>query len=127
MTTDTSPEIPGGFWPQIDHQLTRIASQSPDTFDGVREILLDPAYDDIVADVNLNGQRTFDSDSAFFAGSGGDATLAGALHCAGWRIISSGASYYYTMAHPDTNETLMYIEGDVVRGDIHSSPLFSDD
>lgn len=108
--------IPSGFWPQIDHQLARIATEKPDTFEGVRAVLLDQAYDEIVAEVHRNGTRRFDLDSAFFAGSGGDATLDDALEHAGWQMVGFTASYYYIMTHPHTGEALTYIEGDVERG-----------
>ncbi|WP_026820032.1 hypothetical protein [Arthrobacter castelli] len=109
--------IPSGFWSQIEHQLHRIIIEKPGTFDEVRAILLDPAYDAVTADVNLNGVRTFGPNSAFFAGSGGESTLVHALHLAGWKTINARASYYYVLQQPDTGEILTYIEGDVERGD----------
>lgn len=109
--------IPATFWQQIGHQLDRIATEAPDTFDKVRAILLDPAYDQIVKDVNRNFRITFGPDAAFFAGSGGDRTLFHALYRAGWSVITMEASYYYVMRHETTGEALTYIEGDVVRGD----------
>lgn len=111
----TAP-IPSGFWAQIDHQLARIAEQKPGTFDAVRQILLDDAYDQVVTENNRNGVRHFDDDSAFFAGSGGDATLFGALLDAGWRVTAYDADYFYVLAHELTGEVLTYIEGDVERG-----------
>ncbi|WP_181273620.1 hypothetical protein [Brevibacterium oceani] len=113
----STPEIPEGFWGQIDHQLDRIEHERPTTFDEVRTLLLDLEYEQIVLDVHRNFPRAFDLDSAFFAGSGGDRQLRQALHAAGWRTTESRASYYYTMRHRDTGEELTYIEGDVVRGD----------
>ena len=109
-------QIPEGFWPQIRHQLHRIAISNTDSFASVREILLDPAYDAVVEDVNLNGLRTFDKESAFFAGSGGDATLAAALSLSGWQTTTWVTSYYYVMKHFSTGELLTYIEGDVQLG-----------
>lgn len=109
--------IPGGFWPQIDHQLERITAERPDTFDGVRDILLDLGYDEVVLEIHRNGPRPFNLDSAFFAGSGGDATLRNALEAADWWVLESQAPYYYSMIHRGTGQTLTYIEGDVVRGD----------
>jgi hypothetical protein len=105
------------FWEQIDHQLDRIVSDRPDTFDGVRAILLDTRYDEIQRDRNLNGLREFNPDAAFFAGSGGEATLRDSLRDAGWVVTWSKASYCYGMRHHATGETLTYIEGDVLRGD----------
>lgn len=111
------PETPTGFWKQIDHQLQRIGIERADTFDKVREILLDPIYADVQKDVHLNGARAFDKDSAFFAGSGGDATLRSSLVAAGWETVVAKASYYYVVQNHETKEVLTYIEGDVVRGD----------
>lgn len=116
MSTDTA-QIPTDFWAQIDHQVARIINEQPNTFDAVRTILLDLTYDQIVIEVHRNGPRPFDIDSAFFAGSGGDTSLASALFAAGWRTTAADASYYYAMTHPQTGEALTYIEGDVVRGD----------
>jgi hypothetical protein len=52
---------------------------------------------------------------AFFAGSGGDKTLFGALTEAGWRVIMRKAPYFWAMTSPD-GEKLTYIEGDIYRG-----------
>lgn len=111
------PVIPTGFWPQITHQLAAIVYHRPTTFEGVRRILLDPLYDDITAERNRNGVRHFGPDAAFFAGSGGDETLMRALADAGWQIGTEKASYWYTMTHPATGETLTYTEGDIELGD----------
>lgn len=111
------PVIPTGFWPQITHQLAAIVYHRPATFEGVRRILLDPLYDDIAAERNRNGVRHFGLDAAFFAGSGGDETLMRALADAGWQIGTEKASYWYTMTHPATGETLTYTEGDIELGD----------
>lgn len=111
----TAPAVPRGFWPQIDHQLDRIRRERPETFDAVRAILLDPAYDEVVAEVNRNFPRTFSAEAAFFAGVGGENTLRAALVTAGWRVRSSAAWYHYALTHPITDETLTYIEGDVER------------
>lgn len=115
MISSNKP-IPTGFWQQIDHQLKRIGEQAPNTFAGVQQVLHDPDYSDILAEVHRNGLRHFDIDSAFFAGSGGEASLAAALRQAGWQTVAVRAEYYYTMTHPRTNEFLTYIEGDLVRG-----------
>lgn len=110
-----SPEIPSDFWGQIDHQLERIAVTAT-SFDDVRDILLDSRYDAIVVENARNGSREFGADAAFFAGSGGDASLRGALTRAGWRIIRYEAAYYY-LARSRSGEQLTYCEGDVLRGD----------
>lgn len=122
-----SRPVPWGFWPQINHQLARIADDLLDTFDDVRAVLLDPVYDAVVADVNLNDVRHFDADTAFFAGSGGDATLQSALRCAGWGAWRFRAPYYWAMTHPGTGEDLTYIEGDVLRGDRIGERIRPDD
>lgn len=111
----TNADIPSGFWQQIAHQLERIQTEKPDTFDTLRAILLDPAYTDITAEINRNGEHTFSKNAAFFAGSGGDATLS--LETIGWHLVSYEALYYYSVKHVRTGETLTYIEGDVLRGD----------
>ncbi|MFI9629274.1 hypothetical protein [Streptomyces sp. NPDC052042] len=114
--TPAKSTVPTGFWPQISHQLDRIRTTHPSTFDEVRAILLDPAYTEIVAEMNRNGARSFDADSAFFAGSGGDKTLAEALRAAGWVKVIWRAPYHYAMQHIITAELLTYTEGDVQRG-----------
>lgn len=111
--------VPQGFWPQIDHQLERIIREKPSSFDAVRKILLDPVYDDITRNVSLNGVRAFDEDSAFFDGSGGDATLLRALLFAGWVVIDQRAGYHYVVRHSLVRgEELTYTEGDVQRGNL---------
>jgi hypothetical protein len=119
MSTMTdAASIPTGFWKQIDHQLDRIEQECPDTYDEVREILLDPAYADVQADMNRNWVRKFSADQAFFAGSGGERSLRSALRDAGWVVTASMAWYYWAVEHPVTKEALTYIEGDVMRGPI---------
>ena len=120
------PPIPEGFWAQIRHQLSRIINGRPSTFDEVRQVLLDPVYDEITYEVHRNGERHFDDDAAFFAGSGGDPSLIEALTEAGWVIADAEAEYYLSMRHSSTGETLTYIEGDVERGD-HLSEEAADD
>jgi hypothetical protein len=98
--------MPQGFWPQITHQLERIVEEKPSTFEQIREILNDPAYTAI-------SERPA-GDSAFFAGSGGDATLYEALRLAGWQVGRYQATYHYVMSNNLTGEEITYIEGDVV-------------
>lgn len=116
------PPVPNEFWAQIDHQLLRIMTNRPTSFDQVRAVLLDECYDSVLADVNLNGARSFDDDTAFFAGSGGEKTLNEALRYAGWYGIGWRAPYFYAMSH-DSGDILTYIEGDVLRGDRMPKPL----
>lgn len=105
--------IPTNFWGQIDHQLDRIGYEKAQTFSAVRDILLDPAYNQIVADVNANGPRTFGDNDAFFAGSGGDRSLLGALSAAGWEALTVHASYHWTATNAASGEKIEYIEGDL--------------
>lgn len=107
--------VPEGFWPQIEHQLARIGHGAR-SFDAVRAILLDDVYADVRAEVNRNGARRFGESAAFFSGSGGDATLSGALERAGWRWVWAEASYHYVMRNDATGDLLEYVEGDVLRG-----------
>lgn len=109
--------VPAGFWAQIDHQLDRLVSEKADTFDAVREILLDPSYADIGIERNRNGEAIFGPNSAFFAGSGGDRTVHDSLTLAGWHTVAFDASYYYALKNLATGDTLTYIEGDLLRGD----------
>lgn len=53
---------------------------------------------------------------AFFAGSGGDGSIAGSLRAAGWRTTWAEADYYWVMRAPD-GSLITYVEGDVFRGD----------
>lgn len=118
MTTIApSRTIPTGFWPQINHQLRRIETETADTFDAVRAILLDSSYRDIVADVNANGERSFDEGSAFFAGPGGDESLHAALRRADWHVRHYRSPLHYSLVNGHTGQNLTYIEGDVIRGD----------
>lgn len=112
-TADTT--TPSTFWGQIRDQLRRIRTDKPDTFDGLRSILGDPAYDRITDEVNRNGDRDLAPDQAFFAGSGGDDTLFDALLDAGWMALTFQAQYHYRAKHPGSGEVIDYIEGDLYR------------
>lgn len=112
------PPIPKGFWQQIDHQLDRIVAQRPETFDALRDMLLDPAYTAIVHDRDRYGVVTYDSNSAFFSGSGGDNGLADVLINCDWRMTDYRAAYHFVMTHKYTKESFTYIEGDVKRGNL---------
>ncbi|MFJ4174028.1 hypothetical protein [Microbacterium sp. NPDC089696] len=89
----------GDFWELIDQQLDEIGA-GVETFDGVRLVL----------------GRGQGPDATFFAGSGGDRTLAEELRRSGWEHVW-GDRIFYVMRHPVSGEVLTYIEGDVVRGD----------
>src|SRR5699024_2769877 len=116
------PEIPAGFWAQIGHQLDRLIATKADTFAAVREILLDPAYTEIQTEIHHNGHRTFRENAAFFAGSGGNRSILGTLSLVGWVRTWSQASYYYDLVHPETQETIEYIEGDLYAIDADATP-----
>lgn len=83
------------FWVHVHHQLDMIEASKPTT---AREVLL-----------LLDGNAT----SAFFAGGGGDRELLSSLTEAGWDVTEYHAHYYWTAQHPDTGESLEYLEGDV--------------
>ena len=88
-----------GFWDLIDAQLDEIGAGCQ-TFDAVRLVL----------------GRGSSPDATFFAGSGGDRTLAEELRRSGWEHVW-GDRIFYVMRHPVSGEVLTYIEGDVLRGD----------
>lgn len=111
--TPVQDQIPAGFWKQIDHQLERIRTEYPNTFARIREILLDPGYDEVLAYTQQNGTQTWTQRQAFFAGSGGDDTLFDALLDAGWMATRFEADYDYTALHPGTGQVLRYTEGDL--------------
>lgn len=112
-TMSAQDQIPTGFWKQIDHQLSRIRTERVTTFAGLREILLDPAYDEVLAYTQQNGTQTWTQRQAFFAGSGGDDTLFDALLDVGWMATRFVADYDYTALHPGTGQVLRYTEGDL--------------
>lgn len=93
------------FWEQIDHDLDRIEREQPTTYAEVVDILKEQTEPGISAA------------PAFFAGSGGDRSLYSALSVAGWKVIWAEAEYHYVARHPETGETLTYVEGDVYPGD----------
>lgn len=90
------------FWEVIAEQLQQLRTAK--TADDVLRIL-------------ANGQGL---DRGFFAGSGGDETVSGALHTAGWELVWAESSIYYTMRAPD-GSMITYIEGDILRGDRHGN------
>jgi hypothetical protein len=51
----------------------------------------------------------------FFAGSGGDNTVANALETAGWDYVWAAASYHYCMKASD-GSMITYVEGDIYAG-----------
>lgn len=89
--------MPDTFWAKIDAQLGELRTAK--TAADVLRILA-------VRDHNS---------PAFFAGSGGDATVDDALSGAGWRYVWSEANYHWAMRAPDGSE-ITYVEGDIYPG-----------
>jgi hypothetical protein len=87
------------FWAHIDKQLAELCTAK--TADDVIRILDGPSSGD-----------------AFFAGSGGDGSIASSLFEAGWDCTWREADYYWVMRAPNGDE-ITYVEGDVYRGDTH--------
>lgn len=98
-----------GFWQQIDKGLDYLEAGEFDTFEDVKRIL------DVWGDPDGVGTHT--ADVTFFAGSGGDRQLLDSFDEAGWKTLWCRASYHFAAQHPQTGETLTYVEGDVYRGD----------
>lgn len=63
----------------------------------------------------LGGRMEASSGDAFFAGGGGDESVAGALAWAGWSDVWYEADYHWCMRAPD-GSLITYAEGDVFRG-----------
>ncbi|MGZ2355715.1 hypothetical protein LRE75_03245 [Streptomyces sp. 372A] len=90
------------FWAVIAQQLQEL--RTANDADDVLRIL-----------ANGNGPNR-----GFFAGSGGDETVSGALRAAGWESVGAESPLYYTMRAPD-GSMITYIEGDIHRGDQHGN------
>ncbi len=88
-----------GFWAEIDAQLDALKTAG--------------SADDVIR--ILGGSAAASSGDAFFAGSGGDGTVEGALDEAGWTHVWREASYYWAMRAPN-GDGVTYVEGDVYRG-----------
>ena len=93
------------FWATIDAQLQEASTAG--TADDVLRIFATAR--------NPYGDPHISGAPGFFAGSGGDATLRGALSEAGWRLAWSKASYHYAMTAPD-GSSITYVEGDLYPG-----------
>lgn len=91
------------FWDTIDRQLDHLERDRPTTAAQVIAI--------------LNQYSTPSAGQAFFAGSGGDRQLMDAMFNTGWRIARPSPHYYWVMIHPETDDKITYIEGDVYAGD----------
>lgn len=103
--------MPYPFWTVIAEQHTEL--QSARTADDVIRMLSHdrnphgPIWDGAVGD-------------AFFAGSGGDRTVAAALRTAGWTTVWAESALYYVKCAPD-GSMITYIKGDIYRGDRRTS------
>lgn len=93
------------FWETIDEQLSDLASAK--------------TVDDVIG--ILGGSAEASSGDAFFAGSGGDGSIASALREAGWLYVWREADYHWSMRAPN-GDGITYVEGDVYRG-IQRPPL----
>ncbi len=90
------------FWSTIDLQLDHLtAAQDAD------EVISILATAD-----NPYGDPDISSAPGFFAGSGGDRTVAGALQQAGWTFHAK-ASYWWVATAPDGQSAISYTEGDI--------------
>jgi len=105
MTIGTS------FWAVIDAQLAELATAA--TAADVLRIL--------ATDRNPYGDPGITSAPAFFAGSGGDASIMEPLIAAGWRVNWAEAHYHYSMIAPD-GSSITYVEGDVFPGEDGYAP-----
>lgn len=86
-----------GFWDEIDRQIE--ALKTARSADEVFKIC----------------PSSYAGNDGFFAGSGGDATVAGSLREAGWKTVWREASYHWCMRAPN-GDHVTYIEGDLRRG-----------
>lgn len=107
-----SPEIPRGFWSQINHQLSTVRTVAPRDFAGLKLILEMPEYTAVTEETHRNGLRHFTETQTFFAGSGGDNHIIGALQSAGWSVVRYTADYDLVMRNP-AGEQVSYQEGDL--------------
>ncbi|MFJ7280961.1 hypothetical protein [Kitasatospora sp. NPDC098663] len=106
--------MPDKFWVEIAAQLDELKSAK--TADDVIRVLSDernpygPDWDG--RDGGAQG---------YFAGSGGDNTVAEALDEAGWDYVWAKAGYYWCMKAPD-DSMITYIEGDIYGGSKRGNP-----
>lgn len=91
-----------GFWAVIDAQLTQLRTAK--------------SADEVIAILATDREEGVSSGDGFFAGSGGDETVLGALRDAGWKVRWIEADYYWCAVAPD-GSLVSYVEGDVYRGD----------
>jgi hypothetical protein len=91
------------FWAAIDAQLKELTNAA--------------CADDVIR--ILGGAAS--SGDAFFAGSGGDGSVEGALDEAGWTHAWREAHYHWAMRSPN-GDGITYVEGDIYRG-VQKPPL----
>jgi hypothetical protein len=104
-TTVEENEMLKNFWSVIDEQLAELKTAKT-AADVVRVLSHER---------NPYGDPTMaGSCDAFFAGSGGDETVRGALYEAGWSFVK-GDQYFYVMRAPGGDE-ITYCEGDIFVG-----------
>ena len=89
-----------GFWEEIDAQLNELRAAK--------------GADDVIRILSESGEAS--AGEAFFGGSGGDKSVAGALYEAGWRTVWIEWEHHYAMKAPD-GSSITYVEGDIYRGD----------
>lgn len=94
------------YWTAHAATLARIRTEKPTTFAALKAIV-DQFHPDM-GDIPFSGDTFFPS--------GGEDTIADALYDAGWRLRFVEGDYYYRAHHPDTRDTLTYIEGDLYAG-----------
>jgi hypothetical protein len=87
------------FWAAVDAQLAELATAKSAT--------------DVVS--ILNKYENPSCGDAFFAGSGGDGSIADALDEAGWHFPDFRADYHWCATAPDGSQ-VTYVEGDVYYG-----------
>lgn len=88
-----------GFWDQVDAALA-----------GARTA---KTADELIA--ALNEHHPPSSGAAFFAGSGGDHQLIGALDRTYWKVHSVEADYHWQAVSNVDGSHIEYVEGDVYR------------
>lgn len=86
-----------GFWAAIDAQITELRTARTAA--------------DVLRILAVQGHNS----PAFFAGSGGDQSVYGALSEAGWDTVWYAADYHWAMRASD-GSSITYIEGDIFPG-----------
>lgn len=100
--------IPSSFWELVRAQLDEVRREAKTADDVLR--IMSSERNPYGSD--WDGQ----AGDGFFAGSGGDDTLWGALVEAGWTVVWSESNIYWVAQAPN-GDKVTYIEGDIYRGD----------